>query len=247
MTTFTLPAVKREGAAAAALRAAGKIPAILYGVQAESLPLAVEYRVFYKLYHQAGDANLVDLTVDGDGPTKVLIQAVQLDPVKGRIIHADLRQIDMNRPIETTMHINLVGESAAVKELGGTLVAGAQIIHIKCLPKDLVSHVEADIAALKTFTNAIHISDLKLPPGITVLDNLQTLVAKVKPPLTEAELKAMEEGPAKTMADVEVEKKGKKEEEEAGAEPGTEAKGEKKEEKSAKGGSASGGKAEKKK
>ena len=135
------------------------------------------------------------------------------------------------------MHINFTGESTAVKELGGTMVRGPEIIHIKCLPKDLVSRVDVDIAGLKTFTDVIRIGDLKLPPGITVLDNPQTLVAKVIPPLTEEQLKALDEAPAKTVEDIEVEKKGKKEEEEGAEGVGEEAEkatGEAKDEKSEK-------------
>jgi len=237
---FTLYATTRH-ASAASTRAGEKIPAVLYGADIPATSLAVDYRVFEKLYRQVGDASLIDLTVDDQAPAKILVQAVQIDPVKGRIIHADFRRINMNLAIQTTLRLHFTGESTAVRELGGTLVRGPDIIHVKCLPKDLVSRVEVDIANLKTFTDVIRIGDLHLPSGIMVFDNPQTLVAKVTAPLTEEQLKALDEAPAKTVEDIEVKKKGKKEEEEGaegvdeGAESATgEAKGEKSEKKAEK-------------
>ncbi|MEK7083823.1 MAG: hypothetical protein AAB932_01160, partial [Patescibacteria group bacterium] len=126
------------------------------------------------------------------------------------------------------------GESSAVKEAGGTLMTPRSELKIKCLPKDLVGHIDIDLSTLKTFDDMIHVREVTLPPGITVLDDAEIVIAKVARPLTDEELKAMEEAGPKSVEDVAVvEKKEKKEGEEDGEEgkAGEAAKGEKKEEK----------------
>ena len=209
-------------------RAAGMIPAVFYGPQVEAKSVAVDYRTFEKLYQTAGESNLIDLAVVNSDPAKVLIQEVQRDPVKGTIVHIDFRQIDMNKEISTAISLNYIGESAAVKEQGGTLMKGPDSLNIKCLPNDLVSQVDVDLSNLKTFEDIIRIGDLIMPHGITVVDNQETLVAKVAPPLTEDQLKAMEEAEATSVADIEVE--GEKKEGEEGEAAEGEKKGEAKDE-----------------
>lgn len=218
--------VQKRSLPAEKTRNSGLIPAVVYGPQLASTSVVIDYLVFDRLYKEAGESSLIDLNVAGGQPTKVLIQEVQRDPVSDRIIHVDFRQINMNKEMHATISISFEGESVAVKELGGTLVKTLDELNIKCLPKDLVSHVTVNLSVLKTFDDAIHISDIALPAGITVTDNLETLVAKVAPPLTEEELKAMEEAPAASIEDIEVEEKGKKEEEGAEAEAGAEKKAE---------------------
>jgi len=111
----------------------------------------------------------------------------------------------MNKEMHATLPINFVGESLAVKELGGTLIKSLQELDIKCLPKDLVSHIDMDLSVLKTFDDIVHIKELVVPAGITIMENPETVVAKVAAPLTEEQLKAMEEsGVAKAVADIEV-------------------------------------------
>ena len=87
-----------------------------------------------------------------------------------------------------------LGEAPAVKELGGTLVHNIEEVEVECLPKDLVSHLDVDLSVLKTFEDIIKISDLSIPAKLKILDlNNEQVVAKVLPPLTEEQLKAMEE------------------------------------------------------
>lgn len=205
---------------AASIRQDGNIPAVLYGPEIKPISVMVPYRAFDVLERASSESTLIDLSLDDKAPVKVLIQDVQYDPVSGRIVHADFRQINMNKELTTTLTFHFVGESAAVKELGGTLIKALENITIKCLPKDLVSHVDVDISKLKNFQDIIRISDVALPAGITVVGGEDTVVAKVTAPLTEDEIKAMEAGDAvPKVEEIELsEKKGKKEEEEAAAE-----------------------------
>ncbi len=194
------------------LRTAGQIPGVIYGPDREPTSVSVASNEFLKLYNEAGESSLIDVVVEGQsGAVKALIQDVQYDPVKSVIIHFDLRQINMNEEMHAAIDLVFVGESAAVKE-GGTLMKTQDTLEIKCLPKDLVSEVTVDLSVLKTFDDAIYVKDIALPVGITALEDADALIAKVSAPLSEEQLKAMEESSSTTIEDIEVEKKGKKEE-----------------------------------
>ncbi len=212
--TFSIE-VKTRQEKADSVRENGLVPGVLYGPETKPVSFSVDSRTFEKLYEEAGESNLVDLTLDGKNPTKVLIQDIQRDPVRGDIIHIDLLQINMNKEMYATVPIHFIGESAAIKELGGTLIKGLKEVEVKCLPKDLVGSIDLDISVLATFDDVVHVKDLVLPEGITVTENPDTVVAKVAEPLSEEELKAMEESSEADVSKVEVEGEKKAEGEEA--------------------------------
>jgi large subunit ribosomal protein L25 len=233
---FTIQAKKREAGRAEDNRAEGLIPAIIYSKEMESMPVSFAYGQFTKLYDDAGYSNLIDLSIEGKSePMIVLIQDAQFDPVRRRIIHADLRQVNMNEELEAVIELEFVGESPAVKGLGGTLVKAREELNVSCLPKYLVGSIAVDISILNTFDDIVRVKDLIIPPGIKVLDDNNQVIVKVNAPLTEEQLKAMEEEGTKGVESVEVEEK-KKEEEAVGedgekVEKGEEKKNEKKEDK----------------
>lgn len=206
--TFQFTAQKREGKNADDLRAAGRLPGVVYGEGVDSISIVVDRVQFEKLYNQAGEASLIDFTLEGGKePVKVLIQDVQYDPIKQKPTHFDLRQIRMDKEMEVAIKLHFVGEALAVKAEGGTLVKSMEELNIRCLPKDLVSSVDVDLGALKTFDDAVCVKDIKLPVGIKAIDNLEATIATVARPLTEEQLKAMEETGPKSVEEVEVEKK----------------------------------------
>ncbi len=213
--TYSLTLKNRPAKKLAELRLAGLLPGVMYGPHREPMPVSVSLIDFSKLHTTAGESSLIDVMMEGaKDSVKALIQDVQYDPVKGSLIHFDLLEINMNEEMTATVQLVFVGEAPAVKELGGTLMKPHGEVQVKCLPKDLVSQIEVDLSVLKSFEEAIFVEDLKLPAGLTVVDSKEQLVAKVTPPLSEDELKAMEAVPAATPAleEIEVEKKGKKEE-----------------------------------
>jgi len=212
--TFEITVQKRDAGHAENVRDAGMIPGIVYGAGMEPVSISVEKHAFEKLYAEAGESSLIDFTVEGMEPTKVLVQDVQYDSIKDRFIHVDFRQINMGVEMHATVELRFVGESAAVKALGGTLIRQRDEVEITCLPKDLVSHIDVDITALATFDDAIHVSDLPVPAGITIDADADTLIAKVSAPLSEEQLKAMEESQVGDVTAVEVDEK-KKEEDDA--------------------------------
>lgn len=215
---YTLTVSSRAKEDVQMLRASGLIPAVIYGPDTKTRSVSMDGRVFEKMYSTAGSASLINCTVEGDKePVIVLIQEVQYEPVKGKIIHADLRQIPMNKEMHADVAVHYIGESPAVKALGGTLMTLRDELEVKCLPKDLVASLEVDITKLNTFEDRITVGDLVLPTGITVMDDVSIVLAMVTAPLTEEQLKALEEEGQKGVESVEQIEKKKKEDEDAAA------------------------------
>lgn len=184
---------KESGKGLAALRSDGLIPAVQYGHGKDSLNLAVRYIDFAKLYKAAGESTLVELSFDGKKPVNTLIHDVQVDPLSGRFTHVDFYQVNMNEEIETEVQLEFVGEAPAVKALGGVLIRNLDEVKVKCLPKDLPHSFTIDLALLVDFESQVKVSDIALPSGVAMLDTLDTIVATVMRPRTDAEMSALEE------------------------------------------------------
>ncbi len=216
MQTMSLNATAREirGRKTDSIRAENLVPGIVYGTDMQPLMVTVGATDFQRTLKAAGESTLVDLIVDNGTAIKVLIQDMQRDPVRHTITHVDFRQVNMNKLIETMIELEFIGESAAVKGLGGTLVKALEEIEVKCLPGDLVHSIEVDLSALVTFDDNISVADLKIPEGIEVLTDLNVTVALIEAPRSEEELAALETPVEVDVENIEVAKKGKEEGEE---------------------------------
>lgn len=225
---YKLLAKKREQRGEKA-RGQGLLPAVVYGAGQANISLVLDYNSFAKLYTKVGASSLIDLSVDEQANGKILIHDVQYNPVSGHISHVDLRRIDMNKEIATTIALNFINESPAIKEQGGTLIKNIEEVEVKCLPKDLVSEIRVDLAVLKTFTDTIKVKDLPLPAGLIVINpRAEDIIVKAVPALTEEQIKAMEEDKSDVTK---VEVAGAKVKEEAAAVEEKKAEGENKGEK----------------
>jgi large subunit ribosomal protein L25 len=212
--SFTLTAAVRKEKGEKA-RFEGQLPAVMYGAGKTTESLALNPQEFLKMYKQAGDSSLIDLVLDGKPSGKVLVQDVQVDPVTDRILHVDLRMIDMNKEMSAPVVLRFIGEAPIVKSSGGTLVTTVQTVEVKCLPKDLVSHIDVDISGLTSYEVVIKIKDIKLPTGITIVSpHAEDLVVKAARAITEEEIKAMEEASTAAVDLTKIEVAGKKKEEE---------------------------------
>ena len=194
----------------------GNIPAVVYGHGIEPKAVQVNRSEFRKLYRQAGTSSLIDLTVDSGSPVKALIQEIQVHPITMDPYHIDFRQIRMDEELTIDVPLKFVGESPAVKGLAGTLVHPIAEIKVKCLPADLPHEIEVDLSLLKTFDDSITVKTLNVPKGVTVLDDANVTIAMVTPPLTEEQLKKMEEeGKTADVTTIKTEAEEKKQAEEA--------------------------------
>lgn len=148
------------------IRATGFIPAVIYGFGKASRNIKVKKHDFEKVFAVAGEFNLVDLSIDEAAPVKIIIKDVQRDSLTDGVIHIDFYQVDMTKKITTEIPLNFIGEAKAIKELGGTLVKNMDEVEVRCLPADLVSHIDVDISKLDEFDQFIRLHDLILPQGI---------------------------------------------------------------------------------
>lgn len=190
--TLVLEAVKREsGIRPKAVRAAGRIPAVYYGQGRPSFSLQLDYQAFRKIFEQAGENTVIELSMDGKR-YPVLVHDVQLDPVTDNFAHIDFIHVDMQKEVITSVKINVVGEAPAVKNLGGILNILKKEIKIKCLPRDLIKSVDVDVSEIADFSTVVRVGDLKIPPVIQVLDKPDSAVATVVAVKAEEEEKPAE-------------------------------------------------------
>lgn len=196
-------------------REARRVPAVMYGHGIASQALSVPQSEFIKVYRAAGFSSLIDLAIDAQAPVKVLIKDVQLHPLSTEPIHVDFYQVRMDEEITAEVPLKFIGESDAVKTGGGTLVKSMDHIEVTCLPGNLPHEIEVDLSALKTFDDAISIADLKLSENVHVKDEKTLTIATVARPLTEEELKKLEETAVGDIAAVKTEGEEKKAAEEA--------------------------------
>ena len=223
MSENTLKAESRTlaGRKTNALRAEGLVPAVVYGAGTEPQNITLDRVAFVKMYKQAGESTIVELQIDEAAPLHVLIQDYQQDPVKDTVTHVDFQVVDMSKEIEATVDLVFVGESMAVKSLGGTLVQSRDVVTIKCLPNKLVRSFEVDLAKLETLEDVIHVSDLSVPEGVEILEDADLTIAGVQAPRSEEEMAALDEAVEGDVSAVEVE--GEKKEGEEGADASAEA------------------------
>jgi large subunit ribosomal protein L25 len=166
--------------AARKIRAAGKVPAVLYGPALEPLRLAVDAKeLWHALHTDAGTNVLINLAVDGE-TYLTMPREVQRDIVRGSLLHVDFLRIRRDVAIHVEVPIHLVGESAGVKE-GGVIEHHLWELRVECLPSDVPESIEADVSRLG-IGDSLHVSDLKPPPGCTVLTPTEETVVSVVPP-----------------------------------------------------------------
>jgi large subunit ribosomal protein L25 len=213
------------------VRRDGKIPAVVYGAGKDSVPVSVDPRVVTRILNsESGHNTIFDLALNGE-KTKAMIVDWQYEPIKGRLLHIDVKRIALDKVLRVSVPIELVGEAAGVKQEGGILEQMLREVEIECLPADIPSHIDVDISHL-TFGKVLRVSDLPHSEKIKFLTDENQPVAHVTSVKEEvvATPEAAAEAAAAGPAEPEVMKKGKQETEEEGAEAAPE-KAEKKEKK----------------
>jgi large subunit ribosomal protein L25 len=201
MSTIVLKTTKREvtGKKMRAARNIGQLPVVVYGHNITPRNLWVSFLDFTKAYKAAGESTILELHSEGEKNTNVLIHDVQLDPLSGKFIHIDLLQVRMDEEIEAHIPLEFVGESAAVKALGGMLLKNTDEVLVSCLPADLPHSILVDISALATFDDHIKVGDLKVSSKVKMVSDEDMVIAGVTPPRTTAEIADLD---VKAEADV---------------------------------------------
>lgn len=189
-TAFSLSAEARTitGRKVASLRREGLVPAVTYGHNKKTEIISVPSKEFMKIYKQAGQSSLIDLTIGDNKPVKVLIQEVQIDAVKAMCISADFYIVNLKEKLRTNVSLKFVGTSEAVEVLGGNFITAKDEVEIECLPDNLIPEIEVDISSLKTFEDSLYVKDLIVKEGVEILDDGDDLIAAITPPRSEEEL-----------------------------------------------------------
>ena len=207
------------------LRASGRVPAVVYGAKKNTVAVSVDPKQITRILNsESGHNTIFDLQVDSE-KAKVMIVDWQFDPLKGKLLHLDLKRIAMDEKIRVMVPIHLVGEAAGVKQQGGILDQVLREVEVECLPGDIPSHIDGDVSEL-VFGTVLRVKDL--PHGGTlkfITDEDQTVahITSVKEEVAPTP-EAVAEAAAAVPAEPEVIKKGKQETEEEGAEPAAPAK-----------------------
>ena len=188
--TFSLTAEERSitGRKVSTLRKEGIIPAVAYGHNKKTQNISISAKEFGKIYKEAGQSSLVNLTIGSDKPVKVLIQEVQIDAVKSMYLSADFYIVNLKEKLKANVPLKFVGVSEAVDVLGGNFIASKDEVEIECLPDKLMSEIIVDISPLKTFDDSLYVKDLIVNEGIEILDEPDEVIAAITEPRSEEEL-----------------------------------------------------------
>ena len=161
------------------LRAEGKIPVVVYGGGTESLAAVADLKDLAAILRTDTGVNTVfSLDIPGVGVNDVIFQDRQIDPIRGRLIHADLRRFARGEKIEMTVPIHLIGEPEALKEEGAVLTQALREIKVLCEPANTPDSIDVDVTVL-TSEHAVHVSDLRVGPGIEIHELPETVVASI--------------------------------------------------------------------
>ena len=150
-----------------------------------SANISVDTHEFEQLRRHSGPNALVDLSIDGKKAKPVLIQSVQVHPVNRRIVHADLFLVSMTEELTVDVPLVPIGVSSAIDVAGGTLLHMTETVRVRALPDHLPQSIEYPIESLVDFDVAIHVRDLTIPGDVTLLTELDEIVAKVQAPRVE--------------------------------------------------------------
>lgn len=212
---ITVRAQRRDGRGkndARRLRQEGLVPLTIYGGEGEAVSAAAPLAELAAILRtESGHNTLFTLDVEGVGASEVIFHDRQLDPVRGRLIHADLRRLVRGQKIEVTVPVHLIGEPFGVREEDGVLEHTLRELEISCRPRDIPEAINVDVSELKV-NDVLHVSDIKAEEGIEILTAPETVIATVG--FIKEEDLGVSPSDVEEPAEPEVIGKGKKEEDE---------------------------------
>jgi large subunit ribosomal protein L25 len=169
------------------LRRDGLLPAVVFGHGLESTSVSLDAHEFELLRRKTSANTLVDLSIDGKKAQPALVHGVQLHRVTQRPLHADLFLVRMTEEMTVDVPLVATGESEAAKTHGGTVLHPLESVRVRALPDHLPTSIQYDISPLATFDDVIRLRDLEIPGDVTLLTDVEEIVAKVIPPRVEEE------------------------------------------------------------
>jgi large subunit ribosomal protein L25 len=178
------------------LRRQGVTPANIYGSHVDSQSIQVVTEELRHVIKTAGRNDIVYLRLDGDDPRPTFVRDIQQNPVTDAILHVDFLQISLREKVKADVPIHLVGLAPAVDTYQGILMHGLDHVSVEALPTEVPSFIEVDVTSLAEINQALHVSDVPVPDGVTILTDVEQVIAKVAPPAVEPEPEVAEEAEA---------------------------------------------------
>jgi len=195
------------------LRSEGRVPAIVYGHGRDPLSLSINTRELEKLLdHISAESTVIDLDIDGK-PSRTLIREIQRHPVKRNLVHLDFQELVAGEKVTVSVPLRFTGVADGVRNGGGILEETMHQVHLRLDPASIPDHIDVDVTAL-TIGHSIHIRELTLPEGVTVLDDANATVCVCTAPKAVVEEVATPEAEAGAVAEPELIRKVKPEGEE---------------------------------
>jgi len=186
----------------------GRIPGVVYGSNQETLHVSVDPSDVIRILHsESGHNTIFKLEVD-DSATDVLIRDLQLDPLKGTLVHADFQAVALDKMMEFQVPVETQGTAVGVKNQGGILEVVMREIDVECLPGDVPDSIQVDISELDV-GDSVRVSDLAVSDKVTILAESDLVIVHVVPPRIEVEEEVLEEVLEEEGAEPEVIRKGK--------------------------------------
>lgn len=194
------------------LRSEGKLPAIVYGKDVESLPILLDLREATRVLRGVSSSSLLTLEIDGK-EYDALVRERQRNVISGEYLHIDFLAVSLTEKVRTLVNVVLEGEPPAIKEFDAILINGLDRVEVECLPSDLPEKIVVDISSIEGIGDGVYVKDLILPLDVEILEDLDDMIVVATAPTLvieeiEEEVEEEEEG----EVGPEVIEKGKKEE-----------------------------------
>ncbi len=163
------------------LRRQNLTPVNVYGHGIDSVPLQVESRALARAMAQAGKSTLLTLAIEGQKPRTVVVRGVQMDPRTQGFLHVDFYQVRLTQKMKVQIPLRFVGD-LPVNLRSGTVVHSTSQVEIECLPKNMPQSLDVDVSAITEFNTPLHVKDISVPKGVTMLTDPDAPVAVAEPP-----------------------------------------------------------------
>ena len=180
-TVLTATSRTETGKAVAHLRKAGKVPAVVFGHGLASIPVSLDAHEFELLRRTIHSTSIIALEIDGKDKRQVMVHGIHIDPRSRHLLHVDLFALKSGEEVTVEVPLRTCGEAYAATKLGGTLLHTVDRVRVRALPENLPDVFEISVEPLVDFDAAIHLRDVPMPPGVTLLADPDEIVAKVIP------------------------------------------------------------------
>ena len=180
-TVLTATSRTETGKAVAHLRKAGKVPAVVFGHGLESISVTLDAHEFDLLRRTIHSNSIISLEIDGKDTRRVMVHGIHIDPRTRHLLHVDLFALKSGEEVTVEVPLHTTGEAYAATKLGGTLLHTVDRVRVRALPEALPEAFEVSVEPLVDFEAAIHLRDVAMPPGVTLLADPDEVVAKVIP------------------------------------------------------------------